>query len=74
MPSAFFFPPVISALEQTLLLLQLGNEQEVVFWRFPVGFAKVKFNSVLARKGPITKLALVGGPQVLLRGGCHQFF
>lgn len=37
-------------------------------------FAKVKFNRVLARKGPIAKFALVGGPQVLLGGGRHQLF
>lgn len=57
-----------------LLLLQLWNIQEVVFWGLPVRFAKVKFNGMLARKGPIAKFALVGGPQVLLGGGRHQFF
>lgn len=45
-----------------LLLLQLGNVQKVVFGRFPMCFAKVEFDSVLARKGPIAEFALVGGP------------
>lgn len=50
----------------TLLLLQLGHIDQVVLWRLAVCLAKVQFYCMLARKSPVTELALECGAQVFL--------
>lgn len=49
-----------------LLFLQLTHVHEVVLGGFPMSFAQVKFDRVLARKSPVAELALIYGPTVFV--------
>lgn len=50
------------------MLLQLCHVDQVVLRRLAVGLTEVQFYCVLARKSPVTELALECGAQVFLGG------